>query len=97
MLKMRVGKDKVDKNYFKKHLREENVLKGKDLVEKEIKAQDFDIKEVLSPENIKRVLDKLNFTNEEDLYAAVGVGGITAQQLVNRLAEKKRRERERST
>ncbi|CAM5195332.1 GTP pyrophosphokinase OS=Ureibacillus acetophenoni OX=614649 GN=SAMN05877842_102319 PE=3 SV=1 [Ureibacillus acetophenoni] len=83
------------KQFFKKHLREENVLKGKDLVEKEIKAQDFDIKEVLSPENIKRVLDKLNFTNEEDLYAAVGVGGITAQQLVNRLAEKKRREREK--
>ncbi|MFY3790873.1 RelA/SpoT family protein [Ureibacillus sp. MALMAid1270] len=83
------------KQFFKKHLREENVLKGKDLVEKEIKAQDFDIKEVLSSENIKRVLDKLNFTNEEDLYAAVGVGGITAQQLVNRLAEKKRREREK--
>ncbi|BDH62407.1 GTP pyrophosphokinase [Lysinibacillus sp. PLM2] len=82
------------KQFFKKHLREENVLKGKELVEKEIKAQDFDVKEVLSSENIKRVLDKLNFTNEEDLYAAVGVGGITAQQLVNRLAEKKRRERE---
>nr|WP_106780101.1 bifunctional (p)ppGpp synthetase/guanosine-3',5'-bis(diphosphate) 3'-pyrophosphohydrolase [Lysinibacillus timonensis] len=82
------------KQFFKKHLREENVLKGKDLVEKEIKAQDFDMKEVLSQENVKRVLEKLNFTNEEDLYAAVGVGGITAQQLVNRLAEKKRRERE---
>ncbi|SOC36401.1 RelA/SpoT family protein [Ureibacillus acetophenoni] len=83
------------KQFFKKHLREENVLKGKDLVEKEIKAQGFDSKEVLSTENVKRVLEKLNFTNEEDLYAAVGVGGITAQQLVNRLAEKKRREREK--
>ncbi len=87
------AKNKI-KQFFKKHLREENIIKGKDLVEKEIKAQDFDSKDVLSTENIKRVLDKLNFTNEEDLYAAVGVGGITAQQLVNRLAEKKRRERE---
>ncbi|HWL27039.1 MAG TPA: bifunctional (p)ppGpp synthetase/guanosine-3',5'-bis(diphosphate) 3'-pyrophosphohydrolase [Ureibacillus sp.] len=83
------------KQFFKKHLREDNVLKGKDLVEKEMKAQDFDPKEVLSAENVKRVLDKLNFTNEEDLYAAVGVGGISAQQLVNRLAEKKRKEREK--
>ncbi|MFP3918159.1 bifunctional (p)ppGpp synthetase/guanosine-3',5'-bis(diphosphate) 3'-pyrophosphohydrolase [Lysinibacillus telephonicus] len=82
------------KQFFKKHLREENVVKGKELIEKEIKSQDFDSKEVLSPANMKRVLDKLNYTNEEDLFAAVGVGGITAQQIVNRLAEKKRRERE---
>lgn len=82
------------KQFFKKHLREENIIKGRELIEKEIKAQEFDVKEILSEENIQRVLDKLNFTNEEDLYAAVGVGGITPQQLVNRLAEKKRRERE---
>lgn len=88
------AKNKI-KQFFKKHLREENIVKGKELVEKEIKAQGFDSKEVLSSENVKRVLDKLNFTNEEDLYAAVGVGGITALQLVNRLAEKKRREREK--
>ena len=60
------------KQFFKKHLREENVLKGKELIEKEIKAQEFDVKEVLSEENIQRVLNKLNFANEEDLYAAVG-------------------------
>ena len=87
------AKNKI-KQFFKKHLREDNIVKGKDLIDKEIKSQDFDAKEVLSQENIKRVLDKLNYTNEEDLYAAVGVGGITAQQIVNRLAEKKRRERE---
>ncbi|MFF5996880.1 bifunctional (p)ppGpp synthetase/guanosine-3',5'-bis(diphosphate) 3'-pyrophosphohydrolase [Lysinibacillus sp. KU-BSD001] len=82
------------KQFFKKNLREENVVKGRDLVEKEIKAQEFDLKEVLTTENIKRVIEKLNYTHEDDLYAAVGVGGITAQQIVNRLAEKMRRERE---
>ncbi|SOC02424.1 GTP pyrophosphokinase [Ureibacillus xyleni] len=87
------AKNKI-KQFFKKHLREEHIVKGKELVEKEIKAQDYDLKEVLSSENIKRVLDKLNYTNEDDLYAAVGVGGITPLQIVNRLAEKKRRERE---
>ncbi|RKQ20199.1 RelA/SpoT family protein [Ureibacillus endophyticus] len=87
------AKNKI-KQFFKKHLREEHIIKGKELIEKEIKAQDYDLKEVLSTENIKRVLEKLNYTNEEDLYAAVGVGGITPLQIVNRLAEKKRKERE---
>ena len=67
-------------------MREENIIKGKEQVEKEIKAQEFDIKEVLTAENIKRVCEKLCFTQEEDLYAAVGFNGITAQQIVNRLS-----------
>ena len=87
------AKNKI-KQFFKKHVREESVVKGKELVEKEIKAQEFDAKVVMTPENIKRVIEKYNYTHEDDLYAAVGVGGITAQQIVNRLAEKMRKERE---
>ncbi|MEO4052153.1 bifunctional (p)ppGpp synthetase/guanosine-3',5'-bis(diphosphate) 3'-pyrophosphohydrolase [Solibacillus sp. CAU 1738] len=87
------AKNKI-KQYFKKNLREDNIIKGKEMVDKEIKAQEFDSKEVLTNENIKRVIEKFNYTHEDDLYAAVGVGGITAQQIVNRLAEKMRRERE---
>ena len=87
------AKNKI-KQFFKRHLREENIVKGKEMIEKEIRAQDFDLKETLSSENLKRVCDKFNYTNEEDLYAAVGVNGITAQQVVNRLAEKRRKERE---
>lgn len=87
------AKNKI-KQFFKKHVREESVVKGKELVDKEIKAQEFDAKVVLTSENIKRVIEKFNYTHEDDLYAAVGVGGITAQQIVNRLAEKMRKERE---
>ena len=87
------AKNKI-KQFYKKNLREENVEKGRELVEKEIKLQEYDLKEVLSSENIKRVVDKYNYTHEEDLYAAVAVGGITPQQIVNRLAEKMRKERE---
>ena len=42
---------------------------------------DFDVKEILTPENFKRVAEKFNFLNEEDMYAAVGYNGITAAQL----------------
>ncbi|ANU25613.1 RelA/SpoT family protein [Planococcus versutus] len=86
-------KNKI-KQFFKKQLREDNVVKGRELIEKEIKNQDFVIKEVLTNENIKRVCEKFNFAGEDDMYAAVGFNGITAQQVVNRLAEKMRKKRE---
>ena len=87
------AKNKI-RQFFKKQLREENVLKGRDLIEKEVKAQRFVLKEVLTQENISRVCDKFNFASEEDMCAAVGYNGITAEQVVNRLSEKFRKERE---
>lgn len=82
------------RQYFKKQLREENIDKGAEMVEKEVRLQEYDVKDVLTSDNIQRVIDKFSFTSEEDMYAAVGSNGITAQQVVNRLAEKLRRERE---
>ncbi len=87
------AKNKI-RQYFKKQLRAENVVKGRDLIEKEIKSQGFIVKEVLSSENIDRVCDKFNFASEEDMCAAVGFNGITAEQVVNRLSEKLRKERD---
>lgn len=87
------AKNKI-KAFFKRHLRDENIDKGKEMVQQELKSQEWDAKEIFTPDNIKRVYEKFNYTNEDDLYAAVGVGGITAQQVINRLAEKQRKERE---
>ncbi|MET3196235.1 bifunctional (p)ppGpp synthetase/guanosine-3',5'-bis(diphosphate) 3'-pyrophosphohydrolase [Bacillus sp. OAE603] len=84
------AKNKI-RQYFKKQRREENVDKGKELVEKEIKALDCDIKEVLTSENLKRVAEKFNFSNAEDMYAAVGYNGITATQIAHRLTDKFRK------
>ena len=87
------AKNKI-KQFFKKQLRVDNVQIGKDLIDKEIKAQEFVPKEIMTAENIKRVCEKFNFAGEDDMYAAVGFGGITAQQVVNRLAERQRKKRE---
>lgn len=84
------AKNKI-KQFFKKQRREENVTKGKELVEKEIRALELEPKDVLIEENMKPVLEKFNFTNEEDMYAAVGYQGITAASIATRLTEKIRR------
>ncbi|MBD1381238.1 RelA/SpoT family protein [Metabacillus arenae] len=88
------AKNKI-RQFFKKQRREENVDKGKELIEKEIKGMDFDVKEILTTDNLKRVSEKFNFSNEEDMFAAVGYNGITALQVANRLSEKWRKKRDK--
>src|SRR5699024_9684654 len=88
------AKSKI-KQFFKKQRRDENILKGKEQVEKEIRALDIDPKDVLIPENMERVYEKFNFTNEADMYAAVGYQGITAALIATRLTDKIRRKRDK--
>ena len=87
------AKNKI-RAFFKKQRREENVIKGKELVEREIRSMEFDTKEILTADNLKKVAEKFNFTNEEDMYAAVGYNGVTALQVANRLTEKWRKKRD---
>lgn len=89
-------KNKI-KQFFKKQNREENVKGGRDAIEKEIRDLEVGVKEAFAPENLKRVLEKYNFLNEDDLYAAVGYGGMNPSQIAMRLTEKIRRNRESET
>ncbi|MBM7541735.1 RelA/SpoT family protein [Amphibacillus cookii] len=84
------AKNKI-KQFFKKQQREENVIKGKELVDKEVRATGFDPKDVLTQENTQRVADRFNFISVDDMYAAVGYQGITASQIATRLTDKLRR------
>ncbi|WP_408007045.1 RelA/SpoT family protein [Pseudalkalibacillus sp. A8] len=90
------AKNKI-RQWFKKEKRDENVAKGKDLVEKEIKNDGYELKEVLTQENLNRVAQKYNFSNIEDMYAAVGYSGITASQIATRLADKIRKKKDQET
>jgi len=87
------AKNKI-RQFFKKQRKEENVIKGRELVEKEIKEMEFDLKTIMTAENIRKVADKFNFPHEDDMYASVGYNGISAIQVANRLTEKWRKERD---
>ncbi|MBC1974861.1 bifunctional (p)ppGpp synthetase/guanosine-3',5'-bis(diphosphate) 3'-pyrophosphohydrolase [Listeria booriae] len=87
------AKNKI-RQFFKRQAKEENVEKGRDMVEKELRQLDFEPKKVMTTENINKLAERLNFSHEDDLFAAVGYNGITALQVANRLTEKERRERE---
>ncbi|SDQ08422.1 RelA/SpoT family protein [Carnobacterium viridans] len=87
------AKNKI-KRFFKLQDREVNVIKGREMVEKQLTDMQFLPKNFLTKNNIKMLLERFNFTSEDDLYAAVGYGELTALVVANRLTEKERRERD---
>ena len=85
------------KAWFKKERRSENVSSGRESVERELKRQGYEPSDFLTTPLIKEVLNKFNFSNEDDMYATIGYSGITASQIVTRLTEKAKREKEKLT
>ena len=82
------------KAFFKKAAREENLIKGEILLKDEIKANNFDIDEVLTQENIEIALNRYKFATLEELYVSIGYGGISANKVFARLTEKIRKEKQ---
>ncbi|SFJ00746.1 RelA/SpoT family protein [Thermoflavimicrobium dichotomicum] len=80
------AKNKI-RSWFKKQQREESVTKGKEMIEALLKKHEYNVEEVLVPERIAEVTKKFNFQDEDDMYAAVGYGGISASQVVHRLTD----------
>lgn len=78
------AKSKIRK-FFKERDKEFNVEKGKELVEREIKKQGFLVSDLLKDDWVKTVAEKYSLYTASNLYAAVGNGGITENQIVNRL------------
>ena len=75
------------KQWFKKERREENIIRGRSMLEDELRHQDLTLDEVLDEEIITPILKRLSFANVDDLYAAIGYGGVTAQRAANRLRD----------
>ncbi len=76
------------KQWFKKEKREENIVKGRESIERELQRQGFEPSQYLTNDLLREIGTKFNFNEEDDMLAAIGYGGITAAQIVTRLTEK---------
>ncbi len=74
------------RQWFKREKREENIAKGKEMLEREVRKQSLDTA-ILKDDKLQEVGRKISFPNVDDLYAAVGVGQVTALQVLGRLKE----------
>ena len=80
--------------WFKKAQRAENIERGKDLIEKEIKKIGIKYSDLTRPEWMQLVLERYRFQSMDDLYASVGFGGISVNKVIARLLEEYRKEHE---
>ena len=75
------------KQWFKKEKREENVAHGRSSFESEMKRVGLPLSITIDPEVSPQLLKKLAFDSWEDMYAAIGYGGMTALKAVGRIRD----------
>ncbi|CAM4359203.1 MAG: bifunctional (p)ppGpp synthetase/guanosine-3',5'-bis(diphosphate) 3'-pyrophosphohydrolase [Paenibacillus macerans] len=82
------------KQWFKKEKREENVEKGREAIERELKRAGIEPPSFMTDEKLLEAAKKYAFNDIDDMLSAIGFGGITASQIVTKLTEKLRKEQE---
>ncbi len=73
--------------WFKSQFKEENIQKGKDLIDKYCKSKGLEFSDYAKPEYQKKVMKKYGLKNWDAVLAAVGHGGLKEGQVVNKLKE----------
>ena len=75
------------KQWFKKEKREENIQRGREMFETELKRNGLTMADVLDEDVLPHILRKLSVPSMDELYAAIGYGGQTAVRSVNRVKD----------
>ncbi|MCT3044083.1 bifunctional (p)ppGpp synthetase/guanosine-3',5'-bis(diphosphate) 3'-pyrophosphohydrolase [Leuconostoc mesenteroides] len=76
------------KQYFKQLDREDNIAAARELLAKNLRDNNFNPAEILTPENIQETADKMHYHTPDDMLAAIGFGDIAVPGVANKLTEK---------
>ena len=89
-IKTTKAKSKIQ-SWFKKAQRTENIEKGKELIDKEIKRLGFTHEDLFKQEYVNAALDRYKFKNLDDMYASVGFGAVSQVKIISRMLEEYRK------
>lgn len=95
IVKSTQAKSKINQ-WFKNELKEDNVLKGKELLSNYCKMHSIVLSDVSKPEYMDKVLTKYGFKDWESVLAAVGHGGLKEGQVANKLLEEYQKDHKKS-
>ncbi|HIY45229.1 MAG TPA: bifunctional (p)ppGpp synthetase/guanosine-3',5'-bis(diphosphate) 3'-pyrophosphohydrolase [Candidatus Borkfalkia excrementipullorum] len=80
------------KQFFKREMKEENVKLGKSMLEAEAKHRGYALSDILTEESFAKVAEKFSFSSQDEMFASVGYGAITVNQVLFRLIDFYRKE-----
>ncbi len=86
MAKSTLAKNKINQ-WFKNEFKEENIVKGKDLLLAYCKAKGVQLSDLMKPAYTEFVMRKYGFHSWDALLAAVGHGGLKEGQIINKMWE----------
>lgn len=95
IIKSSQARSKINQ-WFRKEFKEENILRGKELIEKYTKNKGIVLSDITKPELTQIVQRKYGFKDWDAVCAAVGHGGLKEGQVVNRLYEEYKKKHEKS-
>ncbi len=89
------AKTKINQ-WFKKELKEENIIKGRELIAADAKKKGYNLNDLLKPEWLEVVCRRFAAKDFNTLCSSVGFGGIKEGQVVNRLIEEVKKEEKKN-
>lgn len=87
IVKTASAKSKI-RQFFKREMKDENIKKGKSMLEHEAKRRGYSLSELFSKGTLSVIQKKYSFANENEIYAAVGYGAFTTNQILLKLIDK---------
>lgn len=86
IVKSSQAKTKI-KQWFKKEKRSENIVSGRDMLEKSVAKLGYSFNEILKVEWIEEIAERLSFNSVDDMYASLGYGSTKVTQIIPKLIE----------
>lgn len=85
------------RQWFKKEKREENIAKGREMIERETKKLGYEWRDLAKGDRLIEAAKKLNISSEEDLFEGLGYGGVTLHGVMTKLIEAYKKELKSTT
>ena len=94
IVKSTQAKNKINQ-WFKNEMKEDNIIRGRDMIERYCKAKGINWAEIGKPEYMEKVMARYAFKDWESVLASIGHGGLKEGQVINKMMEEREKKLKR--
>ena len=94
LVKSTQAKNKINQ-WFKNELKEDNILRGKEMIDRYCKAKGINYSEISKPEYMEKVMTRYAFRDWDSVLASIGHGGLKEGQVINKMLEEKEKKQKK--